>query len=291
MIDFECIGDLRQNLAEGPIWCPRERALYWVDIRKPAVHRYDPATRGVAAWPMPDLVGSLAVCERGGVLVALRGRLARFDPASGHLESLVSVDAELPDNRCNDGKCDRRGRFWVGTMHNSERGGAAGALYRFDVRRGLARTVAGVEIPNSLAWSLDDRTMYFADTFHRQIYAYDYDLEQGEVGERHLFALLPEGGGVPDGSTVDAEGFLWTAVYRGGALHRYAPDGRLDRVVTLPMSQPTSCAFGGDGLDVLYVTSAHQGMTEVALAREPYAGAIIAIHVGVKGIAEPAFAG
>jgi sugar lactone lactonase YvrE len=131
--------------------------------------------------------------------------------------------------------------------------------------------------------------MYFADTFRRQIYAYEFDIEHGVLGERRTFAEFSEGNGVPDGATVDAEGFLWTAVYRGGALHRYAPDGRLDKVVTLPMSQPTSCAFGGEALDFLYVTSASQGMAPDALAREPYAGAIIAISVGVRGIVEPTF--
>lgn len=291
MIDFECIGDLRQNLAEGPVWCTREHTLYWVDIRKPAVHRYDPAKRDVTTWAMPSLVGSLAIRDKGGVLLALQGRLAVLDPGSSKVEPLVSVEPDLPDNRCNDGKCDRLGRFWIGTMNNLKRGNASGALYRFDVKHRLSRMIDGVEIPNSLAWSPDARTMYFADTFRRQIYAYDFDVESGELGSRRIFAEFAEGGGSPDGSTVDADGFLWTAIYRGAALHRYAPDGRLDRAVPLPMSQPTSCAFGGDALDVLYVTSASQNMAPETLAREPYAGAIIAIDVRARGIAEPRFAG
>jgi sugar lactone lactonase YvrE len=248
------------------VWCTREHTLYWVDIRKPAVHRYDPAKRDVTTWAMPGLVGSLAIRDKGGVLVALQGRLAVLDPGSSKVEPLVSVEPDLPDN-------------------------ASGALYRFDAKRRLSRMIDGVDIPNSLAWSPDARTMYFADTFRRQIYAYDFDVDSGELGSWRIFAEFAEGGGSPDGSTVDADGFLWTAIYRGAALHRYAPDGRLDRVVPLPMSQPTSCAFGGDALDVLYVTSASQNMTPETLAREPYAGAIIAIDVRTRGIAEPRFAG
>ncbi len=291
MIDFDCIPDVRQNLAEGPVWSAAEGALYWVDIRRPAVHRYEPSGRVVTTWAMPNLVGSLAIREKGGVLVALKGRLAVLDPSSGQIEPLVSIDLERPDNRCNDGKCDRRGRFWVGTMDNLKRGGGTGSLYCFNAQHELSRVVEGIEIPNSLAWSPDDKTMYFADTFRRQVYAYDFDLDRGRLGDRRTFAEFDVSGGAPDGSTVDAEGFLWTAVYRGGALHRYAPDGRLDRVVKLPMSQPTSCAFGGVGLDVLYVTSASQNLTADELVREPYAGAIIAINVGAKGLEEPQFAG
>jgi sugar lactone lactonase YvrE len=291
MIEFECVGGVRHNLAEGPVWSPREQVLYWVNIREPAVYRYDPASRDVGSWRMPDLVGSLAVCERGGLLVALRGSLARFAPASGQVEPLVPIEPEFPEHRCNDGKCDRRGRFWVGTMNNTARGDRAGSLYRFDGDRNLTKVGDRIEIPNGLAWSPDDRTMYFTDTFDRQIFAYDFDADSGAIGAQRSFAKFADGAGTPDGATVDAEGFLWTAVYGGGRLHRYAPDGRLDRVVPLPMTQPTSCAFGGHRLDVLYVTSASQRLTPEALAREPYAGAVIAADVGVRGIAEPAFAG
>ena len=148
MIEFECVGDIRHNLAEGPVWSTREQVLYWVNIREPAVYRYEPANRAVSSWRMPALVGSLAVCERGGLLVALRGSLARFVPASGQLEPLVAMAPELPDNRCNDGKCDRQGRFWVGTMNNAGRGDRWGSLYRFDADRNLAKVGDGIEIPN-----------------------------------------------------------------------------------------------------------------------------------------------
>jgi sugar lactone lactonase YvrE len=149
----------------------------------------------------------------------------------------------------------------------------------------------GIDIPNGLAWSPDDHTMYFADTFDRTIFAYSFDIDSGTIHDRQVFAELPDGGGVPDGSTVDADGFLWNAVYGGGRLNRYAPDGRLDRTVELPMTQPTSCTFGGPRLDTLYVTSASQRLSAAQLAHQPFAGATIAIDVGVKGLPEPYYAG
>ena len=291
MIGFECVGDLRQNLAEGPVWSVQEQALYWVNIREPAVYRYNPGSRELSSWRMPAFAGSLAACERGGVLVALQGRLVRLDTASGQLEALAVIEPELPGNWCNDGKCDRQGRFWIGTMSEAVRGGRVGSLYRFDASGRLARIRDGVEIPNGLAWSPDNRIMYFTDTFDRQIFAYDFAPDSGEMGARRLIAEFPAGAATPDGATVDADGFLWTAIYGGGRLHRYAPDGRLDRVVPLPMSQPTSCAFGGANLDVLYVTSASQRLTPEGLMREPLAGAVVNLDVGVKGIPEPTFAG
>ncbi len=291
MIAFECVGDIRHNLAEGPVWSVREQVLYWVNIREPAVYRYDPVSRDVGTWRMPAFVGSLAVCEGGGLLVALQGCLARLNLASGQLETMVSIEPEIPGNRCNDGKCDRQGRFWIGTMNEASRGGRIGSLYRFDADRRLTNIRGGIEIPNGLAWSPDSRIMYFTDTFDRRIFAYDFDRDSGEISACRVLAEFPEGAGVPDGATIDADGFFWTAIYGGGRLHRYAPDGRLDRVVPLPMSQPTSCAFGGVGLDILYVTSASQRLTPEALMHEPLAGAIISVDVGVRGLPEPAFAG
>src|SRR5262249_39828949 len=159
-----------------------------------------------------------------------------------------------PDNRTNDGKCDRRGRFWVGTMHNTVGGLPAGSLYRVDGDHSVHRMASAITIPNSLAWSPDDRTMYFADSSQRSIRSYAFDSETGDIADQRVFAQLSDGTGVPDGSTVDEAGFLWTAIYGGGRLHRYAPDGRLDRTVDLPMGQPTSCAFGGADFGTLYVT-------------------------------------
>jgi sugar lactone lactonase YvrE len=167
----------------------------------------------------------------------------------------------------------------------------AGALYRTDPGGRWQRMVDGITVPNSLAWSPDDRTMYFADTPHRVIWAYPFDAETGALGARRPFAEVPEGAGYPDGSTVDADGCLWNAHFDGWRLTRYAPDGRVDRVVPLPVQRPTSCAFGGPGLGVLYVTSARARLTEAELARGPLAGGLLALEPGPRGLPEPRFAG
>ena len=222
----------------------------------------------------------------GGLLVALADRLAFFDPATAAIETVASLPSGL---RSNDGKCDRRGRFWIGTMHDAERD-PAGALYRLDGDRRLRTMLTGLVIPNALAWSPDDRVMYHADSFHGTIWAYDFDADAGSLGRRRVFAKTKAGVG-PDGATVDRDGFLWNAEYGGGRLVRYAPDGRIDRTVELPVTQPTSCAFGGSRLDVLYVTSSRQRMSPDEIEREPMAGGLFALDVGVSGLPEPRFAG
>lgn len=289
--EFTVVGQTRSSIGESPTWSPDEGALYWVDIVEPAIYRLKAATGAVESWRMPDLVGSIAVRRRGGLLVALRGRLAGFDPSSGSLETLIRLEQDRPENRCNDGRCDRAGRFWVGTMHHERRGEAAGSLYCFDAAHRLRRVIEGVEVPNGLAWSRDGATMYFADTFRRQIETYAFDTKTGEIGARRVFAEFKDGPSRPDGSAVDAEGYLWSAVYGGACLHRYAPEGRLDRVLPLPVTQPTSCAFGGADLAVLYVTSASRGLAPSALSTETLAGAVLAFDVHVTGFPETPFAG
>jgi sugar lactone lactonase YvrE len=240
---------------------------------------------------MPEMVGSLAIRSRGGLLVALQSRLALFSLDTMEIVSVASPEGHLPHKRFNDGKCDRRGRFWVGTMNNLVRGEPSGALYRLSPEHHCDKVDEGFGIPNSIAWSPDDKTMYFADTFARMIFTYSFHIEDGAIGERRVFAHNEEGSGAPDGSTVDADGFLWNAVYGGWRLHRYAPDGRIDRAIELPVSQPTSCAFGGPNLDILYVTTATQRLSPEELSRQPLAGGLLAIDAGVKGLPEPYFGG
>jgi len=160
--------------------------------------------------------------------------------------------------RFNDGRCDRRGRFWVGSLHEARLPETA-SLYRFDPDGRHTEMVAGVTVSNGIAWSLDNRVMYFADSWTRTIFSFDFDLDSGTVHNRRVFVQLPEGAGVPDGATVDAEGFLWSATFDGGCVIRYAPDGSTDRVIKMPVQRPTSCAFGGENFSILYVTSASMG--------------------------------
>jgi sugar lactone lactonase YvrE len=284
---FNRVGTQTDILGESPLWDGEARCLYWVDIRQPAVRRFVPATHALDTWPMPGLVGSIALVEDGRLLVALPRSIDLFDPCTGELEPFAAVPPLPQDHRFNDGRCDRQGRFWVGTMNNITRA-PEGVLWRLDGDGHLEPARAGVCIPNSLAFSPDGRTMYFADSLRYTLYAHDYDPVAGRPGEpRVLAATTPPG--FPDGSTVDAEGFLWNAEFNGQRVVRYASDGRIDRVIDLPLRMPTCCAFGGEKLDVLYVTTASQHMSADDLRQQPLSGALLALDVGVRGLPEPRF--
>jgi sugar lactone lactonase YvrE len=289
MVDVACVAQTEDVLGEVPLWHPAENALYWIDLFKPAIHRFDPASREVRSWTPPEKLGSFALRAGGGFLLAGRGGLSLFDAANGRIEMLADPEAGDPTNILNDGRCDRRGRFWVGSMNKLQQR-ASGRLYRLEARS--VETVAGgIWLPNSLCWSPDDRRMYLADSHLRAIFAFDFDLDEGAIGPRRTFAVMADGPGVPDGSSVDREGYLWNAVYDGGCVVRYAPDGRVDRVVELPVTRPTACTFGGTDLATLYVTTARFRLTPPRLAAEPQAGGVLAIDVGARGLPEPLFAG
>jgi sugar lactone lactonase YvrE len=289
MADIRRIGDTTDILGEGPIWDVQEQAFYWVDIRRPAVRRYDWARQQVTSWTMSELVGSLAVRENGGLLLALKSQLAFFDPSTGALEQVAAPEARQESMRFNDGKCDRQGRFWAGTMNDLTRG-PEGVLYRLDPMRGCVAMDRGIRIPNSLAWSVDARTMYFADSPTRTIFTYPFDPATGEIGPRRTFVSV-EPPAIPDGATVDSDGCLWCAHYDGWRIVRFTPNGRIDRVINLPVQRPTSCQFAGPDLDVLLVTTASQKLSPEELAKQPLAGALLAIQLGVKGVPEARYAG
>jgi sugar lactone lactonase YvrE len=287
-------------LGESPVWSVRDRVLYWVDIKAPAIHRFDPATRIDRSWPVAQEIGSIALRQGGGLVAALRDGFALIEPDLTTLEWITDPETDQPLNRFNDGKCDRQGRFWSGTMHDPpgppetyfERD-PVGVLYRLDVDDSCHAMADGILVSNGLAWSPDGTAMYFTDSPRRTIWTYDCDPATGNLGQRRTFAEIPEapGRGTGDGATVDAEGFYWSAEFRGSRLVRYAPDGTADRTVDLPVSRPTSCAFGGDGLATLFVTSAKIMLNAAELAAEPLAGALFALDVGVGGLAEAEFTG
>lgn len=281
------VGDETDILGESPLWNELEQALYWVDIRRPALRRLDHASGRVETWAMPDLVGSIAFCDDGRLLVALPDRIAAFDPVAQTLVTIALPPTQIPGHRFNDGRCDRQGRFWVGTMHNLTRA-PEGVLYRLGPEGGLVPKHGGVCIPNSLAWSPDGRTMYFADSLRYTIFAYDFDPASGEMSGERVFATS-QAPAFADGSTVDAEGCLWNAEFNGGRVVRYAPDGRIDRVVEVPTHRPTCCAFGGPNLDILFITTASQQMSADEIARQPLAGSLLAMDAGVRGLPEPRF--
>jgi sugar lactone lactonase YvrE len=286
-----CLLDTASALGEGPQWDAEAGRLWWVDILGGLVHRLDPATGEHREWRQPERVAALALRERGGLLLALASGFAFFDPETDALERIDGRGPGGPDLRYNDSKCDRRGRFWAGSMHEGKDKRRTGGLSRLDPDLSLHAMETGIGTSNSIAWSPDDRTFYYSDTAARVIWAYDFDLDAGTIANRRVLTDMDGQPGGPDGSTVDAEGFLWNAQWGGWRLVRYAPDGRVDRVVPMPVAQPTSCMFGGEDLATLYVTSARTGLSEADLARQPQAGGLFALDVGVRGLPEPRFAG
>lgn len=285
-----CAVDCRNVLGEGAVWCPRERLLWWIDISSPSLWRFDPGTARVDHWPLPKPPGSFALREGGGFLFAFRTGLATLDAPGGEL-AWLDVPALAPgDERFNDGKVDRAGRFWTGTL-DRRLGSAIGGLYRVEAGFRVTAMDRGFTISNGIGWSPDNRTMYFTDTPARRIYRYDFDLASGAIANRRVFVEVGAGHGGPDGMTVDAEGFVWSAQFDRWTIHRYAPDGRLDRAVRMPVQRPTTCMFGGPDLATLYVTSARLDLAGDALAAQPQAGGVFALDVGVRGRPEPRFAG
>ena len=287
-------------LGESPVWSMRDRVLYWIDIKAPAIHRFDPATGDDKSWPVAQEIGSIALRQGGGLAAALRDGFALIAPDLATLDWITDPETDKPLNRFNDGKCDRQGRFWSGTMHDPPGPPEAyferepvGTLYRLDDEHSCHAMADGILVSNGLAWSPDGTVMYFTDSPRRTIWAYDYDPATGSLGERRTFAEIPDapGRGTGDGATVDAEGYYWSAEFRGSRLVRYAPDGAVDQMVDLPVSRPTSCAFGGNDLATLFVTSAKIMLSEAELAAEPLAGALLALDVGVCGLPEAEFTG
>lgn len=276
------------RLGECPLWDERGQMLWWVDSRWPAVKRFDPASGAVMMQVLPEVVGSIAFREQGGLVAATKSGIHVLDAAGGALAARSNPEAHLPENRFNDGRCDRAGRFWAGTMSDVKRD-PVGSLYRIDADFTCTKLRNAVTIPNSLAFSPDNRTMYFADTMRHTIWAWDYDLATGAATRERVFA--DTGAGRPDGSCVDADGGLWNAEYGGWRLVRYTPAGKVDRVVEVPVANPTCCAFGGADLGTLYVTTATQRLTPEELAKQPLAGSLLALRPGAKGLPEGRFAG
>ena len=278
------------RLGEGVIWDDRRGRVMWTDIHGRRLWSLDPASGDKVGVELSERLACFAPLADGRLVAGFADGLYLFDPRSNQRTLLHAVEPELPTTRLNDGKVDRRGRLVFGTMDEAD-GGAApiGQVRSYDGATPPRTLLGAVRISNSIAFSPDGRTMYFADTPERTIWAFDYDPDRGDVGQRRLFARTP-GPGYPDGSCVDADGCLWNAEWDGSRIVRYAPDGRVDRAIPLPASRITCPAFGGAGLSTLFVTSATAGLDAAARAREPLAGALFAIDVGVRGLADAAFA-
>jgi sugar lactone lactonase YvrE len=280
------------TIGESPTWVPEEQALYWIDIKAPALHWLEPTSRATRNWSLPSDVGGFALNnDRSRALVALRSGLFWLDLASGSLTEIAPPPFDPDLHRFNEGACDSRGRFWIGTMFDPRNPRAKkpepAGLFTFTTAEGLRRAPDESQLHNGMAWSPDERLFYLAHSYSHVVHVFAYDGASGRLSGRRPFIAPPSQVGIPDGAAVDAEGGYWSALHGGGRLRRYHPDGSLDREIMLPVSQPTMCAFGGRQLDMLYITSAADGLSQQALAREPFAGSVFRCRPGVLGIPRP----
>lgn len=288
---LRCVDPARALLGEGPIWSPRDHALFWVDILTPSIRRLD-GTDGRGSEQRLGTMVSLALPKAsGGLLLATPAGLMAVDEPGGAMRPFAHPAGGRSGQRYNDGKCDRRGRLWIGAMDMAAAPNR-GHLYRVDPDGACHTMDSGFTVPNGLGFSPDGRTLYFTDTFRQTIYAYDFDIDAGTIAARRPLVVFDTAEGKPDGLTVDAEGCLWVAMWDAWSLLRLSPEGlRLQRI-RLPVPRPTSCCFGGAELQTLYITSASVRLSEADLAAAPQSGALFALDLpGVRGLPETIFGG
>ncbi len=274
--------DARAELGEGPIWDDRRQRLLFVDIMRGHVHEFDPQTGRDRVIEVGRPVGAVALAESGAWIVAAKGGFWRIDPDTGRAEPLADVEAARDDTRMNDGAVDPRGRFWAGTMSLRQQA-EQGTLYRLDPDRHVHAMLAPVTTSNGIAWTADGTRMYYVDTRTGRIDRFDFDLDAGTIHNRRSFVTLPPSAGKPDGLILDRDDGVWLALWQGGAVHRYSPDGALDLVIRLPVTLTTKCAFGGPNLDELYVTRAWIDLDEAARSAQPAAGGVFRVKTGHVG--------
>jgi L-arabinonolactonase len=285
-----CIQAANAVLGEGPRWDPVGHALFWLDAKRPAIFRWTPGVGQTGHWPLPRPLGCLAPCRSGRWVLADADGFAFLDLDTGALRRIGDPEPELARNQFNDGAVDRAGRFWAGTMDVNGKI-PTGSLYRLDADLTMHRIASGFCCLNGLGWSPDERTMYVTDSTQRTIWAYEFRLERGDIDHRRVFARLSPEDGLPDGLAVDSEGFVWSAIWDGWRLIRFAPDGTVDCELRLPVQRPTACAFGGIDGQTLYITSAADELNPSSLREGPLAGALFAVDLPVGGMQAPAFAG
>ena len=277
-------------LGEVPVWDADAECLWWTDVFRPTIHRLDAASGKVESWTPPDKVHSFALREQGGLVIAGRKGFALYDPESGAYELLHDPRGDDDGTLLNDGRADRQGRFWAGTMDKMLKR-PAGRLYRLDADGTSHAEADGITLSNGVAVSPDGGTLYCADSMPKKIFAFDLDAASGALTNKRVFANTATLPGIPDGATVDAEGFLWSARFDGSCVLRHAPDGSVVQEIELPVSRVTSCALGGADLKTLYITSAFFRLTDEQRAAQPLAGALFAVEVEVPGVPEPRYRG
>ncbi|MGQ0676776.1 MAG: SMP-30/gluconolactonase/LRE family protein [Rhodospirillales bacterium] len=284
-----CVWPAAALLGEGAVWDERDRAVYWVDIKAPAVHRYTPGTGDKRSWKVPEIIGCIARRRGGGFVAAFKSGFVFLDLETGAIERIDNPEPGFPGNRFNDGNCDPSGRFWAGSMDDDLKR-PTGWLYRLDAERRWTKTDGGYICTNGPAFTGDGRTMYHTDTLGRVVHAFDLDAH-GLPTRKRPHIRFAEDDGFPDGMTVDAEGRLWVAHWGGWRVTRFRNDGTAEFAIRLPVAQVTRPAFGGPGLTTLFVTSASIGLTAEERAQQPLAGGLFACETGVRGLPGRQFAG
>ena len=279
------VWPLAAELGEGPVWVERDRALWFVDIKKRQIHRFDPADGSKNSWDAPEQVGFIFPAKRGGFVAGLQSGLYHFDEINGAFELIARVEADKPDNRLNDGVVDPQGRLWFGTMDNNEKA-KSGAFYCFADGEVSATGIDQIAITNGPTVSPDGRLLYFVDTLRGTLEVADIT-DDGRLENRRPFARIEKSDGHPDGPTIDSNGYVWISLYAGWEVRRYSPAGDLVERVRFPVANITKIAFAGEDLRTAYATTARQLLTADDIAKQPQIGDLFEFRVDVPGVACP----
>lgn len=286
--NIECVVSGNDQLGETPLWCDQTQKLWWLDIEKPKLQSYDPATKKHDFLTMPGTyLGSQALTKSGDHLVAIDSDLHFLNFDTGETKPFVQVESGF-DNRLNDGRVDGKGRLWIGTMDNQYTR-PNGGLYKVDPDGTVTKMLEGINVSNGIAFSPNNDKFYFTDTRRYQTWVFDFDIDEGVLSNQRLFADYSQTGDRPDGACVDVDGCLWTAFFAGSRIVRYRPDGRIDCRITLPVSNPTCICFGGPELETLYISTASKFLSDDQLKSQPLAGALLAIQGIGQGLPENRF--
>ncbi|MDO9215889.1 MAG: SMP-30/gluconolactonase/LRE family protein [Lacisediminimonas sp.] len=287
--ELTCVLQVPALIGECPRWHPEQRRLYWVDIMEPSLNCFDPATGSNTKWKMPERIGCFGFRRDGGLIAGMQSGIFMIDlEPELVLTKVFDFEPNNPETRFNDGRIDPGGRFWAGTVIESM-DKRVGALFRFDPNGNCTRMVDGLICSNGLAFSPDGKTMYHSDSRQDYVWAWDFDQHTGDITNQRVFLQIDIQEGRPDGAAVDSEGYYWICHVGGWHIARYTPEGKIDRVIGLPAQRPTMCAFGGDDLKTLYVTTARNPLSATTLAKQPLAGSLFAMRVDVPGLPEPFF--
>lgn len=282
--DVELAIDSKSDLGEGAVWNSKTGELMWINITGKILNFYNPKTGDNKEMFTGQMIGTVVPAESGMVLVALKNGIYKLDPETGTKSLIVDPEQDIATNRFNDGKCDPSGRFWAGTLSLNGESGAA-ALYRIDPDSSAHKMIDNVSISNGIVWSNDFNKMYYIDTPTQKVMAYDYDNPTGDISNPEVAVEIPPEMGSPDGMTIDADGNIWVALWGGSAVGCWNPEtGKLLRKIKVPAKNVTSCAFGGDGLETLYITTARQSTSDEELEKFPLAGGVFKTRPGVKGV-------